>query len=548
MRYNKILAVTIASALSLSTGLAYANLDLATTGATFASGDSFQAVPSADGVTVATEMFGSSGNSLVLPTSGAESLIAAVYTVPDPGDLSIDVNLKLSLDNGAKFSSDPVVEVDCTVVNACTTNAVYAATKLATGGGGSGESTATFLVPASGNNELDAGDTITIAFNVTNAGVLATAGEKIQLTAELVHPIEAYRVLTPGTTTVFESADGLDINITPELQGEAKISVTSGMKEFTGDSTAPSAYIDSTRVVLGSLKVANVSSSIFGADLGGGVSPPVPWQIGFNTAVVNNSTPALSTLVITGGQFAGAQTGGTGKVYLEEGNIEADSVVDDVATWNLDDSDFSTISAANAGLINEGVTRIILQTDGATPINTTENNPQATLTINFSNDNYQDNYQELIEGPQDLRKFYPDGTVCWVYNVPKPDAADILIVRITNDTSIAGDLKGSLYKADGSPLTDQPFDLLEGITDQPAVSNNQLRGHATVRINSEQIEAAAMAAGASGTSPLWSARATMRIDSTIPGLEVLSLLRQRGVADAPLTNLSTGADGVSCTE
>jgi len=208
-------------------------------------------------------------------------------------------------------------------------------------------------------------------------------------------------------------------------------------------------------------------------------------------------------------------------------SITADEITMDLegawqATWNLDSTDLKGIADSDGAMIEMVV-------DGASEVNSVENPPVGNLTIDFNNTSYKDITIEAV----DLRKITKDGNVCTVYNVPPPSngvmGADVVSIRVTNDSAIAGKLTGKFFGMDGTLMWSG--DLLSGEELQPGV---------TTRLENDGL--------AKLMGITWEGRGVLQISSTIPEMEVMALIRQNGIKFAPLGNLSTGARGTSCTQ
>jgi len=163
--------------------------------------------------------------------------------------------------------------------------------------------------------------------------------------------------------------------------------------------------------------------------------------------------------------------------------------------------------------------------DGSTAINTVENQPEATLKLDFKEAYVGD----LEVGPVKLRQIGKDGTVCVVYIVPASSVAiEKINIRITNDSQEAGTLEGKLYNTETGDLIGSGF--LNG-TDDP------LGAGKTVVYQATHLEEKI------GT---WEGRAMLEIISTLPSLEVLPLMRNQRDRSL-LTNIGKGATGSSCS-
>ena len=378
-------------------------------------------------------------------------------------------------------------------------------------GTGSGKSTATFLIPASKHTDLnlETGDRMMLLYKLGSTKALASPGQKINMTVALATSLTNIKVNPARELTVASSKPGIKVlDMKPLEGGEIKISVLSDSKEFTGDG-AP--FIGTNEAKIGLINLDNDDSTSQEVKAADGETK---FEIGKTGALADKST-----LQITDGQFAASlKTPGTVLVQAGTTNLQADTVTETDATWNLHDTGLIAIEAA---ILDK--TAIHFKVDGSTAINVPENNPHATLTIDFDDTKMTD---LTIEA--DLRKIKKDGTICHIYNVPNTTAADALSVRITNDSAVAGKLTVALYNMDGTEAIAAGTELFEG---------EEIKPDETRRISAADLETLAGAA--------WSGRARAVISSTLPKLAVLALLRQN-VPGGALVNMSVGATGNSC--
>ena len=271
-----------------------------------------------------------------------------------------------------------------------------------------------------------------------------------------------------------------------------------------------------------------------------------PWKLGDTgfTAAHNPNGGVNTTLTVkAGGQFAASLKDSKGLVYLRAegatGNMipggEAKSVTETEATWELTDDALRAITAVNR-------VGLVIKADGATMINVPEEDfPTAELTLSYADPNRVKDIK-YPGGDSDgvlLTKYRQDGTACWVYNVAFPAATDEINIRITNDSTVEGCVKGSLFDKDGTPVG------------TGAVELGCVQGGATLYIGSAKIaELFNLPSDKQG-------RGVILVTSTLPKMEMLSMLRAKspvcyGAACSPpnnynpLTNISVGAHGVSC--
>ncbi|RKZ51098.1 MAG: hypothetical protein DRQ99_33385, partial [Candidatus Parabeggiatoa sp. nov. 3] len=378
-------------------------------------------------------------------------------------------------------------------------------------GTGQGKSTATFLIPASKDTalNLETNDRLMLLYKLGNTKALASPGQKINMAVALATSLTNIKVNPARELTVASSKPGIKLlDMKPLEGGEIKISVLSDSKELTGDG-AP--FIGTNEAKIGLINLDNDDSTSQEVKAADGETK---FEIGKTGALADKST-----LQITDGQFAASlKTPGTVLVQAGTTNLQADTVTETDATWNLHDTGLIAIEAA---ILDK--TAIHFKVDGSTGINVPENNPHATLTIDFDDTKMTD---LTIEA--DLRKIKKDGTICHIYNVPNTTAADALSVRITNDSAVAGKLTVALYNMDGTEAIAAGTELFEG---------EEIKPDETRRISAADLETLAGAA--------WSGRARAVISSTLPKLAILALLRQN-VPGGPLVNMSVGATGNSC--
>ncbi|HIE02496.1 MAG TPA: hypothetical protein EYP59_19800 [Thiotrichaceae bacterium] len=378
-------------------------------------------------------------------------------------------------------------------------------------GTGSGKSTATFLIPASKKEalNLETGDRLMLLYKLGNTKALASPGQKINMTVALATSLTNIKVNPARELTVASSKPGIKVlDMKPVEGGTIKISVLSDSKELTGDGTP---FIGTNEAKIGYINLDNDDSTSQEVKAADGETK---FEVGKTGALADKST-----LQVTEGQFA-ASLKSPGSVLVQAGttNLQADTVTETDATWNLHDTGLQAIEAANQDL-----TAIHFKVDGSTGINVPENNPHATLTIDFDDTKMTD---MTIEA--DLRKIKKDGTICHIYNVPNATAADALSIRITNDSAVSGKLTIALYNMDGTEAIVAGTELFAGEEIQP---------DETRRLSAADLETLAGAA--------WSGRARAVISSTLPKLAILVLLRQN-VPGGALVNLSVGATGSSC--
>lgn len=467
-------------------------------------------------ITYATELFGS--GSVTLPDDSTTGKWPAVIYTTD-GDISKSFNMTFSLSNGASFA-DTVLCGDDKALDGSGTNTGDISTTADSG------ETVTYKIQINtctgigGDTVFNHGSKLVLAYKLTNTQALAVADEDIEMMADLRTITVPPTPVNPAlTTTVAKSATAISAKITPQATGTVKISVGSESKEFVG--TAES-YQNSTTAEIGLLEVKQVAS-YKRAD-------------GINDFAIGSGKVELdgTTLVIESGQFD-ASKASPGKVFLANTGddaiiAEAETVDDDgTATFELDSDEVASIISVTGGGNDVGIR---FQVDGKTPINSVENPPPATFTLSYDDATIAG----LEVGPVDLKKIFPDGTKCTVYNVPNTKAQDDLSILITNDSMLSAELTLTLDDQDGNELFKGPVGPLDAWN--------------TMRVSSEDLERLmkGVALDAPITweteQPLWTKRGVLYINTIIPKIEVLALLRDK--ASNINSNLSTGASGVAC--
>jgi len=345
------------------------------------------------------------------------------------------------------------------------------------------------------------------------------------------------------------SAPAIKAEIKPQTSGTIKISVNDAEMKFVGSpvgtAAAPSAFVSDIQAEIGLIQIENLS-----------ITAPTP---GTNEKTIMDSTGAaefkftgaagsadtlvsttLNILEITDGQFDAST--GSDMVYIDvdrsgsKDATEPAAIVD--ATTNK--ATFTLTDAHMLLLIGAGPFPIRMIVNTTTVINTVENPPKATLTIDFKQGDAAESYGvegQVVAG--EVSQIKRNGTVCIVYNVHKGEAtmpADYSTnpttgpygsyIRVTNRTGVDGKLTGLLYATDGTALGSGT--LIEALN--PGV---------TEVIDSWEIRQKLVAGGT------WKGRAMLFITSTLSKMEMLALLRHQ--PGAPLTNVSVGASGPSCT-
>jgi hypothetical protein len=539
MRKNKILSIAITATLCLPIGIASAavgsfnNVNQTTHGTINAAGNTAEKVlvskvptttfdnisggkalvdvPTA-GIVYATELFSGDGPP-ALPNKTDGNLAAVLYTIDGDIDTEFDIQFTLRSatydSNGGivfgsevgQFVEDPKLAISDSGGNYTNLSQLILTT------GGRNDSVVGFRVTAQTYN-LTTGDQLMLAYRIKGVNdVLGTAGNLVALTAKLTTrndlPLNPERTVTIATSKTAVSAA-----LTTEDTGEIKISVSDESKKFTGSGNA---FVSTTTAQIGFLKITN-TAGIKESD------GETEFKVGEGTdGKLNDAVDTGgSKLIISNGQFA-ASKAAPGEVFINAAaKVSADEVVDDTATFKLDDTDFPNLSTGSDIPIR-------FTANGSTPINTLENAPSATLVLDFKNEYVKDLELEAV----DLRQIEKNGTVCVVYVVPSASITrEKINIRITNDTNENGTLLGTLYNEAGEKLGEG---FLNAIGDE-------LGAGKTVTYQATHL---------AEKITDWEGRAMLEITSTLPSLEVMALLRNQNDRSL-LTNLSLGATGVSC--
>jgi hypothetical protein len=451
-------------------------------------------VPSG-GTKYAKELFGDSA-----PVIPSTTNAAALYTVD--GDINVSFDISFTLSDG-EFSQDPKLAI-------ADSGGDYSA-EISKKSGGSNSNTVVYNVNAgstSSSLSLMSGDQLMFAYQIKDAASLGGDNGKVELSAELKTPFTNILVNPARKVVAALSEQAIEAQLTPEVEGTINISVADESKLFTGDGGG--AYQNTTTARIGYINIDN-KSDVMASD------GTTSFTIGGSSS---DAQTEGSKLEITGGQFA-ASINSPGKVELEGTGIQATISEDGgTATFELEDADIKSI------IDKTDKVGIHIVVDSATAINTVENPPQASLLIDFKEDNAAD----LTIEPIDLRQIKKDGTVCVLYNIPNSAAQDIVNIRLTNDSSIDGNVTAKMYGLDGAVVGPAEGIILN--------NGNPLGAGKTIRITAGELEAAGFS---------WSGRAIMELTSTLPKLEVLLLLRN-SAPGSPLTNLSFGASGSGCSQ
>ncbi|NJO15751.1 MAG: choice-of-anchor D domain-containing protein [Thioploca sp.] len=251
-------------------------------------------------------------------------------------------------------------------------------------GGLAGDSQVTFYITPS-DSFIASYDTLFLRFNLKNLGILKTPGEEVKLTAEVfASPNESNSFDGgPVTESVVTSTRATPVVIDPTT-GTVQIDPATECTTFTGNG---SAFIDSTRVKLGSISIQN-TSNVLNANLS-------EWKFDPDTISILSPNPGI--LTITDGVFSASATS-PGKVFLDldkDGSftlgtdILAADISSSVAEWYLTSDDLKKLYTSG--------TDIIIETDGQTLIQGQSVPANASLKINYFQGDPDTFSQQLIQ-------------------------------------------------------------------------------------------------------------------------------------------------------
>jgi hypothetical protein len=509
---GKTIALSI-GALSLSLGMNLSQLDNnnavagvtfenETTGTCGTASDSIVGAGAGVPIIFASELFGSSTASVTLPET---KKMAVTYTFDGAIDAKFKARFTLT---GASFDTAELGSVMAPTIDALTPSTI----------GGSNYVEA--VINAAEASAVAQGDTITLCYSIRSADVLKVSGQKVTMGVTLMTPQPSYSVSPARDVDIAESAAALSVSLATDTDLDDRISVASGNTEFV-ETTA------TNKATIGSLTITSnydaTDNDIVGQD------GETPFITGHGDAIVNADN---TTLTITDGQFK-ASVNTPGAVNLQPSattaltKIYVQATDETTAVFHLTSDNFKNlqggIGADGEVTETDNTFTIDIIADGKTDINVNENPPVASLAIEYDDDNYAKMEYPAVE----LKKIKQDGTRCVIYNVPAPGSADIVAVRITNDSGVDGVVSATLYDGSGAEI----------FAAQPLNGGNVIAKKATLAIFAEDLAKL-------GT---WTGRGVLVLTTTLPKLEVLGLLREANNNAAPLTNLSTGAMGDGCT-
>ncbi len=405
-------------------------------------------------------------------------------------------------------------------------------------GGKDTESTVSFIVQAGTGAPATLAHILDFQFTVgkaqkalANYGQISVAMDlRVAATAQ-TNPTSGTVADTAKTLPLATSKSGATIQLSPPTPNSgAYISVAGDGKIFEGPSITSTTAVD-----YGNIKIANAGS---------GLSKAAILPNGGSQGVVSDTACQLTSaywdpcaagtltsvkLSISDGNFIASTID---KIFIETGSsgtpIPATEKLDDniTAKWTITDT---TQLAALCTTTRD----IMLNVDGVTEINENRKvKPTGTLTVEFAGG-------KIINSSTKLRHLKKNGSVCTLYNIPNSAALDRLNIRITNDSTVSGFVKGTLRGEDG-------IDIFKGAILIPA---DGLVPNQTVHLDTAAIIAAAVAAGKTE----WPGRAVLTVESNIPEgyMEAYGLLRAATqplptFTDSPLMNMSVGTTGDGC--
>jgi hypothetical protein len=470
-------------------------------------------------------------------TSGSSNFQAICYQVP--GTINKNFSIAFNMTGGSFQSGIPTTPPDGPIAFGIRTGtgAAPAGDNCNFKGSVSG-ATATLEVGEFASCSIGDGAQLCLVYKIlgSTATALKDPGKTISIDAKIT--AGGLVVAQAAPIVVAESKQGATFSLIPESDGETYISVSSGNKEFitadpAGLITADdgNTFLTASEVKIGYITFA--SGGAVGMD-------------GSGTFSLGTDTTDTATLKITNGQFSASPGGSSsGRAYLNgvSNAIATVDLITSTATWSLTNTQLANIIA------NTPIS-IIVRVDGISEIKDTEGgtDPVGELTVSMAGAPISDTPPTSA-----LRRIPYDGKVCTAYNIPSPTgAADILTLRITNDSDQAGTILGTLYNEAGEAVG-EALDLLAGhidYTKTPPVDRTtlglgdplQLQPRETVILTSQNI------ATVFGQTEWPGERWVLKILSTIPRIEVFNLLRNvENVGLQPLSNISTSADGVECS-
>lgn len=488
------------------------------------------------GIMYGTHLFGASGNNVVLPAT--TNYAAAEWTVEGtPGG---EIQVTAEVDGASFVEKELYLSYKVAPANPNPGLTIKGEINSNAGDCNSTRTKCTWLLSGA-TDTLHNDDKLYVVYKLNKAADrLKEDNGQVKMTVKLGTATNE-DIMGKEEIVIATGTDPLTVTLEETFNTNIKIATAEGSKGFISTATTtPLELFNSDEVIFGYLTVKQDNGAV--ADDG-----YTPWALGdaisANTIfkAAHSATDGVNTMLTIkeGGQFAASLKGSKGSVNLrdDQGNLiaEAKSVTENEAIWELTDENLNAIATGNRMSIS-------VKVDGETMVNVPEEDfPKAQLTLSYAATN---SMKDIKYPPGDdegvlLTKYRLDGTVCWVYNVAFPAATDEINIRITNDSTVEGCVKGSLFGTDGTEIG------------TGAVELGCVQGGATLYIGSAKIaELFNLPSDKQG-------RGVMLVTSTLPRMEMLSMLRAKspvcyGAACSPpnnynpLTNISVGAHGVAC--
>ncbi len=477
----------------------------------------------------------------ILPCDVTTPVSAAVLFVIDGENINDNTLVKFTL-TGAKFSGVPILDISSasTVLTALSPTVVV--------GTGDKKSTVEFNIATADPNRVAVGDQFMLSYHLKDAQ-LATEGDQVTMKAEVTGSFD-------DSVVIARAKDGLsDIKLKAQAAGKVQIDITNENKKFADNGIKP-AYLKDNK---GSASICylNVSTTTgdndeYIAQCSGIAEFKFDETDGVGGGGDLEFDEDKTTLKITGAQFGASM--GSNAVYInahgDDADLDFDASDDDVATSTIDTDTFdATWKFKNEEFAafhdsHDNDMPIIMMVDGIKKINVVEDSPMASLTIDFKQGNADTDDWAIVDfGPieSECMLITRNGMVCNVFNVPPIGAQDQLNLRITNESSKEAKFIMTLYGMDGSVLGGPlEFDMTSDLGGGFPLSDKYLQPGHTIRMTSDHL---AVLFG----DITWDGRARLEISSTLPKIEIMSLLRYANDPNL-LTNMSTGASGASCTQ
>jgi hypothetical protein len=514
MKQNKILNTAILAALAMGSGNGQAadptfemvfpftgNCDGDNTGLTFVD----------EPISVAMESVGSDG----IDTAGAT--ICTRYTTGIENGLDEMFYITYTL-SGGEWSGDP----------STSDFKISASTTPGLSGSGGDETTTKFLVTPDSGNSIGPDNPLFFTFTLAElADTLQEENGVVNLEAELLLALGEKSLEKPDSLDLMKSVMGTKVIIDASTE-EVKIDVAQSGMKFTGSS-------------YGELTASLGTVAIQDNDL-----EPEPkfynTTDGWKTWSMdeNRVSEEAGTLKITNGPFAASlgdhDPDGEPSSYfvflspgcgLTESAVPATEIEDEsTARWDLTRDQIKDVIDSE-----EVEICVRVPETNSTQINETKDPPESDFLINY------DKRDNLAYSKTRLLHIKRNGTVCSLYNVPSESGNDIVNIRVTNLTNREGILTGQLKDKDGNPLIEGELDLL-------SLSGGTLPPYATIRLTGDKLKELLIAAG--HETGIWKGRAVLTISSDLTKMEVFGLLRNKGVDNSPLLNMSVGGTGSGC--